>query len=184
VSSTTDTIDSEWLIYNPLTWLPALVARFHEYNAMHAGSVIAYAMSYVTTLWAVQWVTPGWRLQDQSVAAVLVEYLFFALKTSLSFGVGGVGWVGVALDSVTNMGGILPAAPRVLSWPPIAIVVALVRSLLGKLGVPTPNDAVLDTFTVGGAPLVVTYGGLSVSLAGGILLSAAGHRMWDAAEAR
>lgn len=155
-----------------------------RYNALHAGAIIGHAFSYLTTLWAVQWVWPSGDLVLQSLVAYLLEFLLFTMKGALwntKAGDDGVGYAGVGIDTLINAGGILPRAAAVLSFPPVAVVLALFGALLGAqrlmfFGLP------LTTLTAGGETFAVTLSGLLVAIGGGILLSAAPHRIWRAAE--
>lgn len=68
-------------------------------------------------------------------------------------------WAGFAIDTVTNLGGILPRAALLLTWPPVA--------------------ALLAVFGANGAdPTVQTIGGFLIALSGGILLAILPHRLW------
>lgn len=124
---------------------------------------VAQFASYMTTLWAVQWVWSDGQLVHQVVAALVVEALLVSMKGALWNTAAGddvLGWVGLVVDTLTNMGGILPRAGLVLTWPPIATV-------LKWFGVPAAD------------PIVQAAGGFLLALIGGIILSILPHRLWS-----
>lgn len=117
--------------------------------------------SWFTTLWAVQWLWADGAFSGQVTGALLAEFAFIVMKTQLfSGGSKVVGWAGIALDGLVNMGGILPRAGKLLTFPPIAAV-------LGFMGV----DA--------GATATQKIGTFLIALIGGILLSVLPHRLWE-----
>lgn len=159
-------------------------ARASRYTVLHAGAVIAHALSYLTTLWFVQWLAPATDLRTAGAVAYGLEMLLFAFKRALKSRHGrGVGWAGVSADALINMGGLIPYAGRILSFPPVAVILALIGWIAGGVGV---------SLAWAGAPFVVLpYGadtiGVSLSvllmaLGGGILLSAGPAILWEAAE--
>lgn len=125
------------------------------------GAVGAQFLSWLTTFWAVQWVWPEGQLIWQIGVAVALEGLLVVMKTQLfNGGRPEVGWIGLVIDAIINTGGLLPRAGRVLTFPPIATLLSMLSLNMG------------DTNTV-------TIGGFLLALAGGILLSALPHRLWD-----
>ena len=54
-----------------------------RYTPLHGGAIIAHALSYVTTLWFVQWIWPEGVLNAQSAVASCPEFLLFAMKSAL-----------------------------------------------------------------------------------------------------
>lgn len=125
-------------------------------------AAVAQAASFMTTLWAVQWVWDDGSLPAQFIAAVVVEAVLVAMKSALfdkGGGNDGIGWAGFVIDALTNLGGILPRAGKVLTWPPIA-------TLLGLLGLSAADTT------------VQSVGGLIIAGAAAILLSVLPHRLW------
>lgn len=144
---------------------------FGRYNTVHMSAIIAHAMSYLTTLWCVQWVAADLDLVTAGIAAYALEFLLFGMKSALwnaGKGDDGVGYAGVGIDALINAGGLLPRADVFLTFPPIAAVLALVGVRVGEL---VPFTTLPD-----GSPL--TLAGLIAAFLGGILLSAAPHRLW------
>lgn len=125
-------------------------------------AVVAQLASYMTTLWAVQWIWDDGPLGYQVLAAAVVEVLLIAMKSALFNDDGGddtIGWAGFAIDAVVNAGGVLPRAGKLLTWPPIA--------------------GLFDLFGVDGAdPTVQTVGSFLIAAVVGILLSVLPHRLW------
>jgi hypothetical protein len=163
----------------------AAEGRSRRYTTLHLGAVIAHGLSYLTTLWFVQWCWPAGDLFAQGVAGYVLEVLLFAFKVALWSNTPegrGVGWTGVGLDGVINMGGLLPYAEKILTFPPIAAMLALLDVLLPfdlkQLGVP------FAMIPFGPAPLPISASVLIVALGGGILLSAGPQRLWRVAERR
>ena len=159
----------------------AAAGPFRRYTVLHAGAVIAHALSYLTTLWFVQWLTPDAELRTAGIIAYVLEMFLFALKRALHSGRGrGVGWAGVFTDGLINMGGLIPWAPRILTFPPVAVVLALLGwatgGALGVFGTP------FVTLAFGTQPVPISLSGLIVSLLGGMLLSAGPAQLWEAAE--
>lgn len=166
----------------------AAVGRPHwwGFNVLHAGAVIAHGLSYLTTLWFVQWLAPEAQLRTAGVVAGILEMFLFALKRSLrSKRSGAVGWTGVSADAVINMGGLLPWAPRIVSFPPFVIVAALVTYPLTAAGASFGwATAPFTMLPYGDGAIPISLMGLIASLLGGILLSAGPAVLWDAAEGR
>lgn len=159
---------------------------FGRYTTLHMGAVIAHALSYLTTLWFVQWVWADGALSYQGVIAYGLELLLFAFKTALWSDTPegrGVGWAGVSFDGLINMGGLVPYAPAILTFPPVAIVLAFVGWALGGVGVSLAwFGAPFVQLPYNGAPIGISASVLLVALGGGILLSAAPQRLWRVAE--
>lgn len=157
-----------------------------EYNVLHAGAVIAHALSYLTTLWFVQWLTPESDLRTAAVVAYVLEMFLFALKRSLrSKSSGAVGWTGVSADAVINMGGLLPWAPRIVTFPPFVVVAALVTYPLTSAGASFGwATAAFTLLPYGDGAIPVSIVGLLVALLGGMLLSAGPAILWEVAEGR
>lgn len=155
----------------------AAPAPRQRYNAVHGAAIIAHGLSYMTTLWFVQWVWPAGDLVGQSAVACTLEALLFGMKSALwngAEGDDGVGFAGVAIDGLINAGGLLPQAGAILTFPPIAIVLSLVK-------IRTDQLTTIATLP-GGHEL--SAAGLVTAVLGGILLSAAPHRLWRAASRR
>lgn len=165
---------------------PAAAPWWARYNRLHGAAVIAHGLSFATTLWFIQWVWPGGDIRAQGCVAYVLEFFLFGLKSVLLNGEvsdDGIGWVGVGADAVINAGGILLRAGDILTFPPFAVVLALVGMLInGLLGLltlpPLPPDWVITTIQ----DVPITLGGLLFAIASGILLSAAPHRIWQAAK--
>lgn len=138
------------------------VAARSEFPIRRIIAVVAQLASYMTTLWAVQWVWNDGLLHYQVLAAVVVEVVLVGMKSALWGKRNGdhtIGWAGFVIDTATNVGGILPRAGRLLTWPPVATL----------LGVFSVNSA---------EPAVQTAGGFTLALLFGILLSVLPHRLW------
>lgn len=158
-----------------------------RYNTIHLGAVIGHALSYLTTLWFVQWLWPGAPdLRAQGATAYVLEVLLFALKLALYSKTPegrGVGWAGVSADALINMGGLLPYAAGILTFPPVAAMLALLGWALGLAGVGLDWAGVpFTTLPFGTEPIAVSFSVLLVALGGGMLLSAAPQRLWRTAE--
>ena len=115
--------------------------------------VIGHVASYATTLnFAVYLIRPqdgpGWA--GAVAAALAAEALVYAMKEMLwSNGLADpMGWAGIILDGVVNTGGILPWAPRILTFGPISL----------SLGLIAVNVADPVTATVGAAAISVILG--------------------------
>jgi hypothetical protein len=122
-------------------------------------AVIAQIASWFTTLWFVQWLWPEGALVHQALLAVLAEGALVVAKERLFTGDDPIlGWAGFIVDGIVNAGGILPKACRVLSFPPIA---ALVAAMGG-----------------GGACATFGLGSVLFAIAAGALLSVLPHRLW------
>jgi hypothetical protein len=128
------------------------------------GSLIAHAFSYLATLAFVAYIlkpTDGPSWAGTVAAALAVEAFGYALKELLwkHSLADPLGWVGVAFDGIINTGGILPYAPRVLTFGPISLS-------LGFIGVNI------------GDPLTAVAASGVISLVAGVLLSIAPHWLW------
>lgn len=128
------------------------------------GTLIAHVFSYVATLAFAAYLfkpTDGPSWAGTAAAALAGEAFGYSLKELLwKNGLADpLGWVGVFFDGIINTGGILPYAPRVLTFGPISLS-------LGFIGV-----NVADPFTA-----VAASGLISVVLGG--LLSIAPHWLW------
>jgi hypothetical protein len=156
-----------------------------HYNALHGGAAITHGLSYMTTLWFVQWLWPDGSLVMQSAIAYCMEWTLFALKKALeSTEARNIGWTGVGVDGVINMGGLLPYAGAILGFPPIAALLALIGWGLGRLGVSLAwMGTIFHTLEIAGAqPIPLSLAVLLVGLGGGMLLSAAPVQLWRAAD--
>lgn len=125
-------------------------------------AVVAQLASYMTTLWAVQWIWNDGPLIGQVLIGVAVEVLLLAMKSALFNENGGddaIGWAGFVIDALVNAGGVLPRAARLITWPPMT-------ALLGFVGISTSE------------PGVLTIGGFLIAAITGILLSVLPHRLW------
>jgi hypothetical protein len=169
-----------------VTTATAATGLGRRYTVLHAGAVIAHGLSYVTTLWAVQWCAPQLELRAAGVAAYVLEFLLFAMKSALTNsakGDDGVGWAGVGIDAVINAGGLIPYAPAILTFPPIAVLLALVGWVFGLAGVSLLwAGAPFVHLPYGAGTVPISLSVLNVGLAGGILLSAMPQRLWRRAE--
>lgn len=129
----------------------------------------AQLLSLLTTLWFVEWVWPTGQWPARLVVALVAEGILFALKSSLFRGDDnpGMSWTGFIIDSILNMGGVLPVTSRMITFPPIAAV-------LGATQVLPLASGTMATMS-GNA---VSYGGFILAIIGGILLSVAPHYLW------
>lgn len=135
---------------------------------------LAQLMSYLTTLWAVEWVWSDGQPLHRYVAAFAIELLLTAMKLTLFDGKGsndGIGWSGMVIDVITNTGGAIMRAGMLITWAPIAI-------LLSVIGVYDWAISVMAT-TNGHA---ITNGGAIIAVIGGILLAVAPHYLWRRGE--
>ena len=139
-------------------------------NIYKLTAALAQLMSYLTTLWAVEWVwTDGQPLQRYAVA-LIIEAVLTAMKLTLFDGTesnDGIGWAGMLIDVLTNTGGAIVRAGAVVTFPPIAILLSVIGVYAG---------AVSTLVVVGGH--AISYGGAVAALAGGILLAVAPHGLW------
>lgn len=133
-------------------------------------AVLASVFSLLTTVWAVEWVWPDGNPLHRWLAAGLVELIFFALKLTLFNGSSAddsLGWIGFILDTITNMGGILPRASAVITFPPFALVFSLFTVY---------DELTSQAARVNGA--AITWGGIPVALIGAVILSVAPFYLW------
>jgi len=130
--------------------------------------------SYLTTVWFVEWVwVEGGVLEIYLVAGVL-ELLFIGLKLFIFDGrrhSDVLGWVAILVDSLINAAGIMPRADRILSFPPITVI-------LGLLGLGGRPPMVVTTVRLGDDTVFVTLGGFILSLTLGVILSWLPVRLW------
>lgn len=131
------------------------------------GAIIAQLFSYAATLSLAYHVMPSrpsdpltW-LATAGLASAL-EALFIYMKEGL-FKAGiekkFTGGIGLIIDGFINAGGILPFAPRILTFAPIALI-------LGVLGVNLAE------------PLTMLIAGVILSGVFGFLLSILPHWLW------
>lgn len=123
--------------------------------------------SWFATLWLVQWLWPAAELQYQLIAAVIAECIFIAAKEQLF--AGGelwIGWLGLVLDGLINMGGIMPATCRFIGFGPLQLVIRAFSDL--PPGAPAPGCSPFDALPVFLALLL------------GALFSVGPHRLWRA----
>lgn len=138
------------------------------FNPGKIGAIITAAVSWLTTYWCVVWVMqpePGSYAIPVAVS-IVVELIFTLMKWCLfnpDRRGDAIGWCGVAIDTLVNAGGILPRAGRVLTFPPIAAILALI-------GVNASS------------PTVANVGGFILSLIAGALLSVLPHRLWHSGD--
>jgi len=147
--------------------MAARTAEGFELNYNKLGAIVAQIFSYLTTLWAVEWIAEPQTDQERAIVVVIalaIELLFILMKRLLfdkNSRNDGIGWAGLILDSITNMGGIIQKAGRLLTFPPIAAVLLM-------FGL----DAKIDK--------VQSIGSIIIALICGILLSIAPIRLWRA----
>lgn len=136
------------------------------FNKLMAG--FAQFLSFLTTLWFVEWVWPEGGGLARFAIALVAEGILLAFKSSLWQGEShGMSWTGFGIDTILNAGGVLPITSRMLLFPPLAAV-------LGAMGVLPYSAATMATV----AGNVVSYGGFLLAIIGGILLSVAPHYLW------
>jgi hypothetical protein len=135
-------------------------------NGNKIGAVIVQAVSWLTTFWCVEWIMQPAELPIIIGVSLVAELLLVLMKRCLfndDKGDDTIGWVGFIIDGVINAGGILPRAGRLLTFPPIAL-------MLGVFGI----DAAADTPN--------KIGAFILALIGGALLSVLPHRLWRAGD--
>jgi hypothetical protein len=139
-----------------------------NYNKL--GAIIAQALSWLTTYWLVEWIAEPKTDKDRAIAvalATVIELLFILMKRLLfdkNSKNDGIGWAGLILDSLTNMGGILPKAGRLLTFPPIAALL-----LLFSINPKAEQTQLIGSFII--------------SAIAGVLLAIAPIRLWRAGSA-
>jgi hypothetical protein len=133
------------------------------------GAIITQVLSYMTTLSAAAYLMRptteiGWALT--AGAALAFEIVFIVLKEGVFQNAGDlIGWTGFLIDGLVNAGGILPWAPRLLTFGPVALILGLLR-----IDVSDPTTALI--------------GGAAISLVLGGALSYAPHRLWRPARSK
>jgi hypothetical protein len=138
------------------------------FNPGKIGAVLTAIVSWVTTYWCVVWImqpTAGEYAAPIGVA-VVAELVLTLMKRCLfndDRSDDGIGWAGIIVDTIINAGGILPRAGRLLTFPPIAAILALI-------GVNTAS------------PTVQSVGGFIISVIAGALLSVLPHRLWHSGD--
>jgi hypothetical protein len=149
--------------------LTATTAAARNSGLRRLAAFIAQGMSYATTLSAVAYVMRPQVERDWGIAiaiALAVEILFAMMKETLFGNIGHpAGWVGLLLDGLTNTGGILPWAGRLLTFGPIALILGVFR-----VDVSDPT-----TRMIGGAILSIIFG---------FILSIVPHWLWRPARSR
>lgn len=147
----------------------ALAKKTRTLPLSKIGAVIAQGLSYVTTLWLIEWVWVDGDWGMRVLVALLLEVSFVALKESLFVGHGDdrLGWIGFLVDAIINMGGALPRAGAVITFPPLAVILSIA-------GVYERAQSTMATLE--GVP--VSWGGFLVALISGIILSVAPHYLW------
>jgi hypothetical protein len=144
--------------------------RASSLNIYKTTAVIAQLLSYLTTLWFVEWVWPDGQPMHRYAVALVIEALLVAMKFTLFDGSGdndGIGWAGFVIDALTNLGGALPRASAVVTFPAFAILLQVSGLYAG---------ATTTMATIQGN--AITYGGLAVGLVSAILLAVAPHKLW------
>lgn len=145
--------------------------RVLRINTYKLSAVLAQLLSYMTTYWAVEWIAEPKTDQQYAIAmavALAFEFLLVKMKSLLFDEAAendGIGWLGFVIDAVINAGGIVTKSGRLLTWPPIA--------------------AILAAFGLNAAdPRTNAIGGFVVALALGAMLSFLPHRLWRAGSPR
>ena len=140
-------------------------------NKYKVAAFTLQAASYITTLWFVEWVWSDGQSLYRLAAALVVEFVLFAMKSMLFDSDGkndAFGWAGFVLDTITNMGGFLIRAGNVITFPLFAVFFK-VFGVYDALNTPL---AKLDGGTV-------TAGGMLLALIAAILLSVGPHKLWN-----
>lgn len=153
-----------------------------DINWRRVVAAIVQAASYITSFWFVQWVWPEGPLVAQIPIALAVEILLVVLKERLFRGDDpALGWIGLAIDAVINTGGLLPRVCRLLTFPPIAALIAAANQASAAQRASEGTAQAAQTALVV-ATACTPFDGLSilVGLIGGILLSVLPHRLWRA----
>jgi hypothetical protein len=140
--------------------------RISRLNSSKLAAIAIQIASYVTTYWAVEWIAQPTTDQQRALVAIIAlvaEFVLVRMKSALFDADDGndvVGWVGFGADSIINAGGILPQAPRILTWPPFA-------TLLAGVGVDVADARTQQ------------IGAFIVAVGIGMLISFAPHRLWQ-----
>lgn len=146
------------------------IRRRSGMNLYKIAAAVAQLLSYLTTLWGVEWVWPDGQPMYRYVVALLIEVSLLAMKKALFDGDGendAVGWAGFVIDSITNLGGALPRASLVVTFPPFAVVLQAVGLYRGA------------TATMAVVQHPISYGGFIIAIIGAILLAVAPHKLWQ-----
>ncbi len=139
-----------------------------KFNPGKIGALITAAISWLTTYWCVAWIMqpePG-KYTLVIVVSIVTEIVLTLMKRCLfnnDHSDDGIGWAGIIVDTIINAGGILPRAGRLLTFPPIAAILAVV-------GVGADN------------PSVQNIGGFIIAIIAGALLSVLPHRLWGSGD--
>lgn len=139
-----------------------------QFNPGKIGALITAAISWLTTYWCVVWI-----IQPEAgsytipiIVSIIAEIILTLMKRCLfntDRSDDGIGWAGIIVDTIINAGGILPRAGRLLTFPPIAAILAVV-------GINASNTSVQN------------IGGFILALIGGALLSVLPHRLWHSGD--
>lgn len=133
-------------------------------NPGKIGAIVAQFVSWLTTYWCVVWIMepqPG-NYALAIAVSIGAEVLLILMKSCLfndDRSNDAIGWVGMVVDTVINAGGILPRAGRLLTFPPVAAILAI-------FGI----NAADPTFN--------NVGSFIVSVIAGALLAVLPHRLW------
>jgi hypothetical protein len=139
--------------------------RVSRLNSSKLAAIAIQIASYVTTYWAVEWIAQPTTDQQRALVAIIAlvaEFVLIKMKSALFDADEGndfVGWLGFGIDSIINAGGILPKAPRILTWPPFA-------TLLAGVGVNVADERTQQ------------IGAFIVAVGIGMIISFAPHRLW------
>lgn len=147
------------------------IRRKRSLNIYKVTAAIAQLLSYLTTLWFVEWVWSDGQPMHRYAVALLIEAVLTAMKLTLLDGSGendGIGWAGFVIDALTNLGGALPRASAVVTFPAFAIVLQLIGLYTG---------ATTTLATIQGN--AITYGGAVVALISAIILAVLPHQLWN-----
>ena len=137
------------------------------WNGSKIGAVLTSIISWITTYWCVLWIMQP--ADDASkaipiVVSIVAEVVLILMKRCLfTAGDHGIGWAGFTIDAIINAGGILPRAGRLLTFPPIA-------AMLAVIGVNAADSTANN------------IGAFIIALLAGALLSVLPHRLWRSGE--
>ena len=137
-------------------------------NGNKVGAGVVQALSWLTTYWCVEWIMqPGPDQLPVTIGISLVAEVLLVLMKRCLFNEDkkddSIGWFGFVADTIINAGGILPRAGRLLTFPPIAV-------MLGVFGIDAASEG----------PNKI--GAFILALIGGALLSVLPHRLWRAGD--
>lgn len=139
-------------------------------NIFKLTAAIAQLLSFLTTLWCVEWIWSDGQPLHRYAAALVIEITLVAMKLTLFNGSGrddAVGWSGMVIDVILNTGGALPRASLLMTFPPIAVLLQIIGLYTGA----TYPLATIQEITI-------SHGGGVTALLGGILLAVAPHYLW------